>query len=164
LLENSAVTKRLMPLAAAAFALMVAGDCAWGQAPDATDTQPQFTIASLSGVCGFTMAATNVVPTGGSFLQPRAAVGTLDFNGAGHVSLTGTQNKHGVVAAFGPFSGKYSVDADGRTGTIDLNLAGGPTLQFEIVSGGAELRFMNTGPVDPTLGIVKETLIGVCKF
>ena len=158
------MTKRLMLLAAAAFALVAAGNSAWGQAPDGIVTQPQFTIASLSGVCGFTFAATNVVPTSGSFLQPRVAVGTLDFNGAGHVSLTGTENKHGVVAALGPFSGKYTVDVDGRTGTLDLNVGSGPTLQFEIVGGGAELRFMNTGPVDPIAGIVKETIIGICKF
>ncbi len=158
------MTKRLMLLAAAAFALMAGGGRAWGQSPDATVTQPQFTVASLSGVCGFTLAGTNVAPTSGSFLQPRAAVGTLDFDGAGHVSLTATENKHGVVGVYGPYGGKYTVEADGRTGTMSFNAAGGPIVQFEIVSGGAELRFMNTGPVDPTVGIVRETFIGICKF
>ncbi len=103
-------------------------------------------------------------PTGGSFLQPRFSVGTADFNGAGHVTFVGTENKHGVIDAAGPFSGIYTVGADGRTGRIDLNLSGGPQFQFEIVSGGTELRFMNVGPVDPVAGIVKETLIGICKF
>lgn len=157
------MTKKLM-LLAAAFAVMAAGDSGWTQSPDEYLTQPQFTVASLSGVCGFTSAATNVVPTSGGFLQPRVSAGTLDFNGAGHATLTATENKHGVIGAFGPFGGKYTVGADGRTGTIDFNLTGGPQIQFEIVSGGAELRFMNTGPVDPVAGIVKEVLIGVCKF
>jgi hypothetical protein len=162
-LENSAVTKTLMLLAAAAFALVATGDCVWGQSPDANVTQPQFTTASLLGVCGFTAAATNVVPASGSFLQPRATVGTLDFNGAGHVTITGTENKHGVVGAVGPFGGIYTVAADGRTGTITISQAAFQ-VQFEIVNGGNELRFMNTGPVDPTAGIVKEVFLGVCKF
>src|SRR5262249_14017670 len=152
---NSAVIKTLMALAATVFAVLTAADSAWTQSSGQYAAQPEFTTASLSGVCGFTSAATNVVPGSGSFLQPRGSVGTADFNGEGRVTFGGTENKHGVVDAFGPFSGTYSVGADGRTGRIDLNVTGGPQLQFEIVSGGAELRFMNIGPVDPVAGVVK---------
>jgi hypothetical protein len=146
------------------MAAIAAADSAWTQSPEQDAAQPEFTVASLSGVCGFTTAATNVVPGSGSFLQPRVSVGTADFDGAGHVTFGGTENKHGVVDAVGPFSGIYSVGADGRTGIVNLTVNGGPVFQFEIVSGGTELRFMNIGPVDPVAKIVKETLIGICKF
>jgi hypothetical protein len=153
------VRKRLLLLALAVLAAAAAGDRAWGQV-----SEPAFTTASLSGTCGFTSASTNVNPGSGSFLQPRAAVGTLEFNGAGNVTISGTQNNHGTVSAIGPVAGTYSVDADGRTGTVSIAAQGAGIFQFEIADGGNELRFMNTGPVDPTLGIVKEVTLGVCRF
>jgi hypothetical protein len=153
------VSKSIMLLALAALAIMTAADWAWAQL-----SEPGFTTASLNGTCGFTLASTNVNPASGSFLQPRAAVGTLDFNGSGQVTIIGTQNSHGTVSTIGPAVGSYSIGADGRTGTITINTAGGGIFQFEIADGGNELRFMNTGPVDPTAKIVKEVILGVCRF
>lgn len=159
------MTNRLLLLALAVLAVTAAGGRGWAQAPDTGVAKPQFTTASLTGVCGFTFASTNVVPGSGSFLQPRAGVGTLQFDGAGKVTCVGTENKHGVIGPIGPLKGTYSVGLDGRTGTIDLSAASnGFVAQFEIVDGGNELRFMNTGPVDPKVLIVKEVLIGACQF
>jgi len=157
------VTKNLLLLALSILAVMAAGDRGWAQAPGAVG-QPQFATSSLNGVCGFTAASTNVNPSSGSFLAPRANVGTLSFNGAGSVTLIATQNKEGTIQSIGPEIGPYSVGGDGRTGTIDFTAAGGPLVQFEIVNLGSELRFMNTGPVDATLGFVKEVMLGVCQF
>jgi hypothetical protein len=162
------VTNRLLLLALALLVMTAATGRGWAQQSDASVAQPQFTTASLTGVCGFTFAATNVFSGSGGFLQPRAGVGTLQFDGAGHVTCVGTENKHGMInpiGPLGPVKGTYSVGVDGRTGTIDLSGASnGFIAQFEIVDGGAELRFMNTGPLDPTLLIVKEVLIGACQF
>jgi hypothetical protein len=158
------VTIRALLLVLVLLAAVAADGRGWAQS-DGPISQPQFTTSSLTGVCGFTFASTNVVSSSGGYLQPRSGVGTLDFDGAGNVALTGTENKHGVIGPIGPFKGKYAVGPDGRTGTMDL-LAGGNGFiaQFEIVSGGNELRFMNTGPLDPTTLLVKEVLIGVCQF
>jgi len=154
--------KRLFPILAV-LVLMAAGDRGWAQSSDAVVSQPQFTTASLNGVCGFTVASTNVNPSSGSFLEPRADVGTLSFNGAGAVSLAGTENKNGTIQPLSA-TGTYSVGGDGRTGTITFTSGDQGQFQFEVVNQGATLRFMNTGPVDPTLGIVKEVLLGVCQF
>ena len=65
---------------------------------------PEFTTASLKGICGFTQAAN--VDTPPHFL-PRPALGTLTFNGAGAVTLTATSNNAGTVSS-GTQSGSYS--------------------------------------------------------
>ncbi len=158
------MTRKPMLSLIVVIALAAGGSGGWAQAPGDLSGQPQFTTASLNGVCGFTFSSTNVVAGSGSFLQPRAGVGTLSLDGLGNATLSGTENSHGVVGPI-KFNGTYSVGADGRTGTLNLIVAGtGFSAQFEIVNGGTELRFVNTGPVDPTAGIVKEVLIGACQF
>jgi hypothetical protein len=148
-----------------ALAAMMAAGLGNGWAQSAAPVgQPQVSTTGLSGVCGFSSASTNVKPTSGSYLEPRAIVGTITFDTSGNASLTGTENKHGVVSAIS-YTGTYAVGSDGRTGTLNLLSTGnGFTAQFEIVNGGTELRFMNTGPIDPATGIVDEVLIGICQF
>jgi hypothetical protein len=159
------VRNKLLLLALAVLAAMAAGDRGWAQSPDAVVSQPQST--TLTGVCGFTVASTDVNPSSGSFLEPRADVGTLTFTstgpGTGTVTLAGMENKNGTIQTLSA-TGPYSVGSDGRTGTITFTSGDPGQFQFEIVNNGTELRFMNTGPVDPTLKIVKEVLLGVCQF
>lgn len=122
---------------------------------------PLFSTASLKGTCGFTLAA-NEVKSGDPHFLPKPVVGTLNFNGAGGVKLTGTQNDSGTIDTLSE-SGSYAVNADGRTGSIDFS-AGGAVLGFVIVAGGQELRFINTGAVNPATGLVDQVLVGQCDF
>jgi hypothetical protein len=158
------MTKKFLLLALALSAVMLAADRAWPQAPKAPVSQPQFTVASLNGVCGFTAASTNIDPSSGGFLLPRAAVGTINFDGLGHATIVDVENHSGSLRTGGPEGGVYSVSADGRTGNISFNGVITFAAQFEIVNSGAEIRFVNTGPIDPTAKIIKEVTIGTCKF
>jgi hypothetical protein len=123
---------------------------------------PQFVTSSLSGICGLTQAA-NEVKSGDPHFLPEPVVGTLTFNGAGAVTLSGSQNVAGTVKTLGG-TGTYSVNADGRTGSIDLSAAGGPVIGFVIVSGGTELLFINTGTVNPTTKLLNQVMVGRCDF
>lgn len=123
---------------------------------------PQFVTASLNGVCGFIQAA-NEVKVGDPHFLPRPVVGTLNFNGAGAVTLSGMQNAAGTVSALSE-SGTYAVNPDGRTGTIDFSGAGGGVRSFVIVAGGHQLLFINTGTVNPATGLLDQVLAGECDF
>ncbi len=121
---------------------------------------PEFSTASLKGVCGFTQAANVVEP---HFL-PRPVVGTMNFDGAGGVSLTATANDAGTVTSGTELGGTYSVNPDGRTGTIDFSSSGGVVRSFVIVAGGKELLFINTGKVNPATGLLDQIQAGECDF
>jgi hypothetical protein len=152
------VIKALLPLAAPILFAIAASSLASAQALPA----PQFTTASLKGTCGFTQASNQVKSTDPHFL-PQPMVGTLTFNGTGAVSLTGSRNNAGTVKPVTQ-SGNYLVGADGRTGTMDFSAAGGGVLQFVITGGGAQLRFINTGKVNPATGLLDQVLVGQCDF
>jgi hypothetical protein len=147
------VIKGLGPLILGVLTLAVAANRGFAQTP-------QFSIASLKGVCGFTQAANVVEP---HFL-PRPVVGTMNFDGAGGVSLTATANNAGVVASGSESGGTYSVNPDGRTGTIDFSSTGGAVRSFVIVAGGKELLFINTGKVNPATGLLNQVQAGECDF
>jgi hypothetical protein len=123
---------------------------------------PLFTTASLRGICGFTQAA-NEVRFGDPHFLPEPVVGTLNFNGAGGVTLAGTRNDAGAINTQSE-SGTYSVNTDGRTGTIDFSAAGGSVRSFVIDAGGQELSFINTGPVNPTTKLLDQVMAGQCDF
>jgi hypothetical protein len=144
---------RLWALIFGVVALGAAGNPALAQ-------MPEFGTAILKGVCGFTQAANLVAPP--HFL-PRPVVGTMKFDGAGSVTLTATANNAGTVMSASE-SGSYSVNPDGRTGTIDFSATGGAVRGFVIVAGGQELRFINTGKVNPATGFLNQVIIGECDF
>ncbi len=137
------------------LAVTAAGGRGWAQ-------MALFSTASLKGICGFTQAA-NEVKSGDPHFLPKPVAGTLNFNGTGGVTLTGTQNDSGTIKTLSE-SGSYSVNADGRTGTIDFSAAGGAVLGFVIVASGQELRFINTGTVNPATGLLDQVLVGQCDF
>ena len=66
---------------------------------EAQMVQPQFTVASLKGTCGFNLTSTNVVKGSRTFLHPNSAFGTLAFDGMGSVTNIITFNGSGVPAA-----------------------------------------------------------------
>ena len=146
---------------------MVAAGFASAQAQtDLESVSPLITTANLNGTCGFTAVATKVDPNSSNYLAPDSWVGTILFNGAGKATANITINKRGTVQNFNITNGTYSVNADGRTGTIDFTSfsPGAPLLKFVVTSNATELRFINIGPTDPTAGIIKEVVAGVCKF
>lgn len=118
-------------------------------------------MASLKGICGLS-AAVNQVKLDPHFTSG-AEIGTLNFSGTGTVTLTTAQNIAGTIKTKSQ-SGSYSVNADGRSGTIDLSVSGGPVLGFLIVAGGQELRFINTGTASSTTGLVDSVEVGQCDF
>ncbi len=73
-------------------------------------------------------------------------------------------NYSGKLIPAKSFAGSYSVGADGRTGTLDFTAHGGAIYTFVITSGGAEIRYINVGPVDPATGIVDAVTIATCRF
>jgi hypothetical protein len=125
---------------------------------------PQFTAASLKGTCGFNAATTDVNPHSPAFLHPTSSYGTLVFDGVSSVTGEFTVNASGELIPAKSFAGSYSVGADGRTGTLDFTAHGGSLYTFVITSGGAEIRYINVGPVDPATGIVDVVSIVTCKF
>jgi hypothetical protein len=145
--------KKLGSLILSVLTLAVA-HCAFAQAPE-------FTTASLKGICGFTQAANVDNPP---HFVPRPVVGTMNFDGAGGVSLTATANNAGTVASGSEGGGTYSVNPDGRTGTIDFSSTGGAVRSFVIVAGGKKLLFINTGKVNPATGFLSQILVGECDF
>jgi hypothetical protein len=161
--------KRLPLLLAACIAAAVSGDAGWTRLAataraEAPNLPPQFTAASLKGTCGFNTASTDVDPLSSGFLHPTSSFGTLVFDGSSSVTGTVTINRSGKLLTTSTAVGSYSVGADGRTGTMDFTAHGGSSFTFVIVSGGAAIRYMNTGPVDPTSGIVDAVTIATCKF
>jgi hypothetical protein len=126
--------------------------------------EPQFTAASLKGTCGFSAATTNVNPHSAGFLHPTSSYGTLVFDGVSSVTGEFTVNDSGKLIPTRSFSGSYAVLADGRTGKLDFTKHGGAAYTFVITSGGAEIRYINVGPVDPTTGIVNAVTIANCEF
>ena len=89
--------KRLGSLILSVLAIAVAATGGFAQTPG-------FSTASLKGICGFTQAA-NVVA--GPHFLPRQVVGTMNFDGAGAVSLTATANFAGKVASASESGGSY---------------------------------------------------------
>lgn len=163
------MTRKLPLLLAAFIAAVAAGDGGWvrlaATAPaQAQNSLPQFTAASLKGTCGFNVASTNVNPLSPLFLHPASSFGTLVFDGINSVTGTVTINRSGKVLAASTAVGSYSVGADGRTGTMDFSADGGNIYAFVIVSGGAAIRYINTGPLDPKTGIADAVTIATYKF
>ncbi len=138
---------------------------AWAQT-DSESNQPLITTGGLSGTCGFTAVSTKVDPAATHYLVPDSSVGTLAFINASQVVGNFTTNKHGTITNLGPINGTYSIDANGRTGTIDFNTLnpGAPVLKFVLTSNATELRFINVGPIDAATSIVDDVVAGVCKF
>jgi hypothetical protein len=156
-----------LPLLAAFIAIAAAGfaGSSFSKARAATQSEsPEFTTASLSGTCGFNSASTVVNPLSPAFLHPVSSYGTLLFDGSGTVTSTITINLSGNLIPATTFVGSYSVGSDGRTGTLDFSAHGGNIYQFVITAGATRIRYINTGPVDPTTGIVDAVIIGNCKF
>jgi hypothetical protein len=159
---------RTRPLLIAVLIAATAGRPGWTQGAGglrvAAGAEPQFTAASLKGTCGFSAASTNVNSRSPAFLHPAASFGTLVFDGIGSVSGERTVNDSGKLFPAESFVGSYSVGADGRTGTLDFTAHGGSIYTFVITSGGAEIRYINVGPVDPASGIVDAVTIATCRF
>jgi hypothetical protein len=103
-------------------------------------------------------------PHSPGFLHPTSSYGTLVFDGVSTVSGEITVNDSGKLIPTRSFSGSYSVLGDGRTGKLDFTAHGGAIYTFVITSGGAEIRYINVGPVDPTTGIVDAVTIANCEF
>ncbi len=109
------------------------------------------TLASLRGCYGYSYTGT--VDGFGSI----AAVGPINFDGAGNASATYSVNLGGRNFQ-GSFTGTYSVNAD-CTGSITLNL---PVLgvssngRFVIVDNGKEAPFMGTDPGVTVVGVAKR--------
>jgi hypothetical protein len=143
-------------------AAVMPGSPRWGGASRAlAGMRPFFTAASLKGTCGFSAASTNVNPHSAGFLHPTSSYGTLVFDGISKVSGQFTVNDSGKLIPPRPFAGTYTVLSDGRTGQLVFT---GVTYTFVITSGGAEIRYINVGPVDPATGIVDLVIIATCKF
>jgi len=159
---------RKLPLLITMLVAAAAGGPGWTRLAGATraeaSAEPQFTSASLKGTCGFTSASTNVNRHSAGFLHPTSSFGTLVFDGISTVSGELTVNASGELIPARSFEGKYSVGADGRTGTLDFSATGGSIYTFVITSGGAEIRYINVGPVDPASGIVDAVVIATCRF
>jgi hypothetical protein len=105
----------------------------------------------LSGSYGFTFTSLFTGPIS----NPLLGVGVLTFDSAGNLSGNETvvlqdpsQNAKDVQAFPVPFTGTYTVNADG-TGTMKLTLQipnTRPTsISFVITDGGSNVYFVNTG-------------------
>jgi hypothetical protein len=161
--------KKLPLLLAAFLAAAAAGDArstrfAAVVHAEVQGAQPLFTAASPKGTCGFNAASTNVDRFSPAFLHPNSSFGTLAFDGLSSVNGTSTVNRSGILVPAVTRKGSYTVAADGRTGTMDFSADGGAIFSFVIVKGGAAIRYINTGPVDPKTGIVDAVTIATCKF
>lgn len=159
---------RKLPLLLAVLIVATAGVPGWTRLASPARAEaaaaPWFTAASLKGTCGFNAATTNVNPNSPGFLHPTSSYGTLAFDGVSSVSSQVTVNSSGKPIPAKTFAGSYSVGADGRTGTLDFSAHGGAIYSFVITGGGAEIRYINVGPVDPATGIVDVVSIATCKF
>lgn len=159
---------RKLPLLIAVLIAAGAGPPGWtllgGPVRVEASAEPQFSAASLKGTCGFSAASTNVNPLSPGFLHPTSSFGTLVFDGVSSVSSTVTVNDSGKLQPARSFAGSYSVGAGGRTGTMDFTAHSGALYTFVITSGGAEIRYINVGPVDPVSGIVDAVTIATCRF
>jgi hypothetical protein len=132
---------------------------------EAQTVRPQFSAATLTGTCGFNAASTNVDRTSPGFLHPSSSFGTLAFNGVSAVTGIVTINLSGKLQTTTTTTGSYSVGADGRTGTMDFSAHGGSIYTFVIVGTSThEIRYINSGPVDPKTGIIDVVTIATCKF
>jgi hypothetical protein len=153
-------------LLAIIVAMVAAGVASAEAQTDLESVSPFITAANLNGTCGFTAVATKVDPNSSNYLAPDGWVGTILFNGAGKATANVTVNQHGTVQNINVTNGTYSVNADGRTGTIDFTpfSSDAPLLKFVVTSNATEVRFINIGPTDPTKGIIKSVITGVCKF
>ena len=109
------------------------------------------TLASLNGCYGYSYTG-NVEGIG-----PVAAVGPINFDGAGNTSATYSVNVNGTNFQ-GSFTGTYTVNRD-CTGNVTINL---PRLgissngRFVIVEHGAEAPFMGTDPGVTVTGVAKK--------
>jgi hypothetical protein len=100
------------------------------------------------------------VPLKISGFYPEAVAGEISFTATsvsdGTLMGTETANFGGAVFPL-TFTGTYSINAPGCTGTLTRNLDNGVTAKndFVIVSGGAEIEFVSSSPGLAEQGVMK---------
>lgn len=92
---------------------------------------------------------------------PEAVAGEITFTATsaseGTIAGSETANFGGAVFPGLTFTGTYTINVPGCTGSLTRNLANGvsATSDFVIVSGGAEIEFVSSSPGQPEQGVMK---------
>ena len=143
-LRNSNITKNRMRVAL----LLVLATSIIGLAPAfSTSARADFSINDVSGNYVWHAEGWDLLGTNGKQIVPLSAVGLITYTPATatwHVDsflrLNGTSGEN-------LRDGTYTVDANGH-GTMTWISGGGPTkhIDFDIVNGGAELKWIDSDP------------------
>jgi hypothetical protein len=101
------------------------------------------------------------VPTKVSAFYPEAVAGEISFTAtsvsSGTIMGSETANFGGAVFPL-TFTGTYTINVPGCTGSLTRTLANGftGTNDFVIVSGGTEIEFVSSSPGLPEQGVMKS--------
>jgi hypothetical protein len=114
------------------------------------------TLQSVKGDFGATFTGT-ITPGGTAPPGPFAAVARIVCDGKGACHGEGTQSLNGLIVPFVDMGATYTVNPD-CTGTITVNLVGGPTINFNfiIVDRGKEIRSIQTDPNTVITGNLRQ--------